>query len=175
MNNQKRTDSALQRFVAPYVPLINVDGTGVRTAVADFEVPIPDARLRTKVSLMFNPPAGTPLTVDLTAGSGLIWLYEGEKDESGVSGVILPAANISGTQAAPLAIPVAAGLYGYSREFVTLADKVRGHFAFGTFAHEGTWGLQVTYCPDSVRFTPDEWDVITQSCNPTRVGPVGIA
>ncbi len=178
MNGERRQDSAFQRFAAPIVPLVNVSAAGSGTANISFHVPVPDARLRTKVSLLFVPEAGSALTVDLTVGLGTLWLYEVERDRSGISGIFLPAANIFGDAATPASIPSAgggasgAGLYGYSREFQTLADGVQGAFSTKTFNQIGTYYLQVTYAPYAVRFTPEEWDQITQQCNPSRIGPV---
>ncbi len=173
--NFRREDSALQRFEAPVVPLIVCSAAGVGVVAGNFQVPIPDSRLRVKTTLLFVPAAGaTPLS-NLSAMAATLWLFESEVDRTGVSGGRFPTTNIEGTSAAPTSVPEAGNaLYGYSREFTSLADVVEGAFVSGTNGTQaGTWVLQCTYAPDSVRFTADEWDVITRACNPSRTGPLG--
>ncbi len=138
----------------------------------EFQVPIPDSRLRVKISLLFIPTSGTATS----GASGEVWMREAERDSSGVSGSLIPCANINvGTEAAPLAIPVAAGLQGYSREFVTAADYILGTASFtgGGPTTGGSWVLQCRYQPQAVRFTDDEWNRIASNCNPVvSSGPI---
>lgn len=173
MNMLNRNDSAFQRFEAPMVPLVNASAAGAGTAAGKFRVPVPDSRLRVKVSVIFIPAAGSTPVSDLSPAGATLWLYETEVDRSGVSGAYFPCANIEGTSAAPTAIPISAGLYGYSREFTTLADAIEGAFNTGTNGTQaGVWVMQATYSPDSVRFTAQEWNEITRQCNPARMTPV---
>lgn len=125
---------------------------------------------------MFIPPSGgAPVSL---FNAGTLWLSEVEDDMSGVSGNTVPCTNIEGSQTSPTQIPAANGLQGYSREFVTGADAIEGVFtAFGDSAAGtamiGTWTLQTSYQPESVRFTDREWDEITRACNVILIqGPV---
>jgi hypothetical protein len=165
--------SARHRFVAPQQSLITLGPSatgGPYTAV--FRVPIPDSRLRVKISTLFVPASGL-------ATSGLsadLWLYETDVEAAGVTGIQIPTTNIEGTQAAPTAIPEAAGLMGYSREFVSAADYIVGRLrASPGGPGVGTWVLQTRYQPDAVRFTDREWNEIKNQCNPNvTIGPLRI-
>ncbi len=145
-------------------------GSGVPRAVV-FQVPIPDSRLRVKISVLFVPPSG----IAASGLTGSIWIAEADRDESGVSGDLIPLTNVEGTQAAPTAIPSAAGLQGYSREFVSAADFLEATCSFtsGGPSAGGSWVLQCRYQPQSVRFTNEEWEEIANQCNPgVSSGPV---
>lgn len=137
---------------------------------AELLVPVPDSRLRVKLSILFIPTSG----VAISGLNGSIWLREADRDMSGVSGALIPCANIEGTAAAPTLFP-GAGLQGYSREFVTAADFILGtvEFSDGGPSANGSWVFQCRYQPNNVRFTNDEWDKIAANCNPSvNVGPI---
>jgi hypothetical protein len=167
--NFKRADSAFQRFEAKPVVIAIATAAGAGSTSASFQVPIPDSRLRVKVTIIFVPAAGSTPLSNLSGANATLWLYESETDRSGVSGARFPCSNVEGTSAAPTSIPATGNaLYGYSREFTTLADTVEGAFVTGSNGTQaGSWVLQCAYSPDSVRFTPDEWDAITKICNPS--------
>lgn len=158
--------NAAQQKVETFDVLSTLDESG--TAEVEFKVPVPDSRLRVKVSVLFIPAAG----VTLADGSldATLWLREAEVDLSGVSGALIPATNIEGTEAGPTAIPAAVGLQGYSRELVTAADFILGTLditADGGTSAGGSWVLQTRYQPQAVRFTDEEWQDIVARCNPS--------
>ncbi len=161
-----RRNSALQKVQTFDTLVTFTSGTG--TGSIDFKVPVPDSRLRVKVSVMFIPEAGD------VGDSGLIatlWLRECELDVSGVAGSMVPTANIEGSESGtpgPTAIPIATGLQGYSREFITAADYIVGTLdvSDGGPSPGGSWVLQCRYQPQSVRFSEEEWNEIEPNCNP---------
>ena len=159
----RKVDPARQRVVSFDNMLTFRTGSGAARSI-DFQVPIPDSRLRVKIAVLFIPTSGT-------ASSGLggtIWLREADQDASGVSGNLIPATNIEGTLAVPTVFPTA-GLQGYSREFISAADFILGTTVFtsGGPSSHGSWVLQTRYQPQAVRFTPQEWDIIAPLCNPS--------
>lgn len=167
----RRNDSAHQKYKPPVQTLCTFgSGSGAAVTVA-FRVPVPDSRLRVKISIMFIPVAGNyPLTG--IASAGTLWLSEAEDDDSGVQGGTIPCTNIEGTSAAPTSIPAANGLLGYSREFVSAGDNIQGVFNVtpgGPMV--GSWVLQTRYQPEGVRFTPEEWNEIVPQCNPNLTTP----
>lgn len=165
-----RNDSARHKYVPPVRSLITF-GSGAGSATVKFRVPVPDSRLRVKISVLFVPDAGNAASSGVALSSS-IWLYEAEDDQSGVSGMSLGATNIEGTQAAPTAIPAADPLLGYSREFVSAADAIEGVLASTAGGPMiGTWVLQVRYQPNAVRFTNEEWTEIRNQCSPTLITP----
>src|SRR4051812_29610534 len=101
-------------------------GDPTRVSV-DFEVPLPDSRLRAKISLLFVPTAGQTLpATDLEA---TLYLGAAEYERAGYDGrrvlvtdVMHDAAGAVVHQSAPLVIPEDVGLSGFSQEFVTAAD-----------------------------------------------------
>lgn len=161
-------NSAVQKHRPEPVVLFTISGSGAVPANPDvyFYVPIPDSRLRVKVSLLFVAPAGDTDPLDITTGANL-WLFESEEERSGVTGRSLPCTNLAGsTAAAPLAIPAAAPLLGYSREFVSAADAIEGRIRMLANITTGSWILQTRYQPQSVRFTDEEWNEIVGQCQP---------
>jgi hypothetical protein len=164
-----RSDSARHKYVPPVRSLITFSALGSGSASVKFRVPIPDSRLRVKISVLFIPVAGNAPTSGV---GGTLWLYEADDDQSGVSGMSIGCTNIEGTQASPTAIPAASPLLGYSREFVSAGDAIEGVLAATSGgAMIGTWVLQVRYQPDAVRFTDEEWIEIRNLCNPTLITP----
>ncbi len=159
----RKVDPARQRVVSFDNLLTFRNSSGVARTV-NFQVPIPDSRLRVKIATLFIPTSGTA-----TSGlGGTIWLREADQDASGVSGNLIPAANIEGTLALPTTFPTA-GLQGYSREFISAADYILGTVVLTSSGPSagGSWVLQTRYQPQGVRFTPQEWDIIAPLCNPS--------
>jgi hypothetical protein len=168
--NLQPRDSARWRTPPQSRALVTFGSGSGGPGAVKFRVPVPDSRLRVKVSLVFVPVQGNnPLTG--LALSASIWLYEVELDAMG-GGAYIPCVNILGTQAAPLLIPTANPLQGYSQEFITAADALEGEFiATSGGPIVGTWVLQTRYQPDSVRFTKQEWDELAADCTPRVLGP----
>ncbi len=164
-------DSASQRLYTQPITLATFGGVVAGGGTIVFEIPTPDSRLRTKVSLLFVQPAGTFSNTGL-ANTSSLWLAEADQELSGVFGGLINCTNIEGTRAAATTIPAADGLQGYSREFVTSGDFIRGEFAAATASPilRGSWVLQTRYQPDSVRFSPPEWDELASMCQPKLIG-----
>jgi len=161
---EEREDSAVHKWVPPQRSLITFATSAEGPATASFRVPIPDSRLRVKISLLFVPTASENPT-DIS-GSATLWLAETDWENSGVTGRTIALTNIEGTKAAPTAIAAAVGLLGYSREFVSAGDAIEGVFVATNPDQLGTWVLQARYQPDAVRFTNREWNEIKNQCNP---------
>ncbi len=161
-------NSAVQKIKTNPIVLATVaTSAAVPTAASVyFRVPIPDSRLRTKVSVLFIGPAGNVMEYSIV-GFANLWLFETEDDTSGVAGRTIPTTNLEGTEAAPTGIAATAPLLGYSREFASAADNIEGKFTILTNVTLGTWTLQTRYQPDAVRFTNEEWDEIARGCQPT--------
>ncbi len=158
-----KVDSATQKIIT-LDTLIGMQSGGSGIATVFFKIPIPDSRMRVKVSIPFIRPTGTAAT----GISATLWLYEADEDLSGVQGDLLPLANIEGTSAAPLSIPIDTGLLGYSREFISAADYIIGRIVTaGQPSTPGSWMLQTRYQPQAVRFTDAEWNSIASGCNPS--------
>jgi|SRR5215831_5609516 len=157
-----------QRWIPKPITLAEVTGTSGNSKDVTFRVPFPDSRLRVKISLLFK---FKPNSVPSGGPSATLWLSENDVDDSGQQGDNVPLANIipGVTSAAPLAIPVDAGLSGYTREFVSAADYVEGRLRVLGNGAFGYWVLQTRYQPYSVSFSPEEWGLITSNCNPEGV------
>lgn len=167
-----RGESALHKYIPQPLALITFGGsTSPAGITCQFRVPVPDSRLRVKVSVLFVPQAGRARNVG-ALGTSTLWLAETDDDLSGLSGIAVPSTDIEGTAAAPTTIPASPGLGGYSREFVSAADAIEGLLT-STFASGmvGTWMLQTRYQPNAVRFTYEEWDRIKAGCNPQLITP----
>lgn len=157
-----RRNSALQKIVTFDTLATFAGGSGIGTT--DFKVPIPDSRLRVKLSILYILPGNTAVS-NL---SSTLWLREADEDASGVTGALIPLADIEGTSAAPTAIPSNTALLGYSREFISAADYIVGTFATLLAPSAlGSWVLQCRYQPQAVRFTDEEWEEIAANCNPS--------
>jgi hypothetical protein len=156
--------SACQKYIPRVKPLVTYGTSGATRKSVTARIPVPDSRLRVKLSVLFistaneNPP-------DIIAAGATIWVYETENDISGVKGGTIIANNIDGTAAAPTAVANVAPLMGYTREFVTAADNIEFVFSTGNPGQFGTWVLQCRFQPDSVRFTHAEWDELTAACS----------
>lgn len=163
-------NSALQKIETQPISLVTIQGSSGVPAnpFVYFRIPIPDSRLRVKLSVLFIPLAGAAAEFDAT-GFANLWLYEAEDDTSGMSGRTIQTGNIEGTEAAPTAVPSTAPLLGYSREFVTAADAIEGKFTLLANITLGTWILKSRYQPDAVRFTDAEWEQIATGCQPHTI------
>lgn len=174
MSTRWTDDASAQRHYPKAVVLATIANAGAPpagTLPAYFRVPIIDARLRVKISLMFIDTSDASFNPDIT-GFANLWLCESDEDPDLMgSGRTYPLVNIEGTQAAPTAVPAAPPLMGYSREFQSAADYIEGKFtivAAGTIAL-GSWILRTRYQPaPGQRFTPDEWQKITALAQPAR-------
>jgi hypothetical protein len=167
-------NSALQKHEPNPITLVTIATSSAVPSDASvyFHVPVPDSRLRVKISVLFIPPAGDAAEFDATTFASL-WLYEVDEDASGVSGRFIQTTNIEGTEASATAVPEAAPLLGYSREFVSAADAIEGKLTILNNITFGTWVLQTRYQPDSVRFTNEEWDELVRQCQPTlKTAPI---
>lgn len=150
-------------------------GGDADTKTVKFWVPVPDSRLRVKITVLFAFRAASQVAtdaVDLT-GTSHLWLSDTEDEDAGATGTTNPAVNIEGTQAAPTAIPATIGLTAYSREFQTSGDRIQGVFSTSSNGFKGSWVLQLRYQPVAgQRFTLDEWEEIKALCRPI-VSPAG--
>ena len=144
-----------------------------------FRLETPDSRVRTKVSILFVPAAGTSAVTFAQSTGAQLWLYETEADQTGTSGLDVPCVDIEGTFAAPTAIPKSSGLAGYSREFVTIGDGVEGQLSFpideSSGGPKGTVALQTRFQPDGQRLPFDEWDEVRRQCSINLIGSPFIA
>ena len=93
----------------------------------EFKVRNPDSRIRMKVTLYFAPSSPqNARTVDNT-GLATLWIYAADQQRMGGSTTDIPITDLDGsTRDAPISIPASAGLLGYSREFVTAGDFIKG-------------------------------------------------
>jgi hypothetical protein len=163
-------DAATQRHYPKAVTLVQVTTSSAVPALnyVYFRVPIVDARLRVKVSLLWIMAPGSAFETNIT-GFADLWLCESDEDPDLMgSGRTFPLVNIEGTEAAPTAVPSASPLLGYSREFESAADYIEGKFRILTNVTIGAWVLRTRYQPaPGQRFTPDEWQQITPLAQPT--------
>jgi hypothetical protein len=169
LESGSRTFNGPRQIYIPPTLLLGPNQGGESGAATYFiRVPTPDSRCRVKLSIVFFS-TGAPGT---DAG-GTIWIAACEQDQKGVSGSsgkTAPVTNVEGTQAAPTAFP-AAGLQGYSREFVTAADCLEATIAISSGQNTpGYWVLQTRIQPDSVTLGWEEWDQIRRLFLPQRTG-----
>lgn len=132
----------------------------------------PDARIHGAFSLIGSSVGGgsAPGRVVL-AGRGIkVWPYAVTDDQVvGKRGTPVSDMIAGVTQAAPLAIPIHAGLGGWGREWVTAADGLELEITIPTQSPGGVAGflwLQARYQPvSSVGFIPwAQWREITSTC-----------
>ncbi|MDD5367329.1 MAG: hypothetical protein PHR30_18500 [Gallionellaceae bacterium] len=123
-------------------------GGPLQAGDANFVVPTPDARCRTKISVVFSadvggaaPAVADPMLASLPAGNTLWLVY---RELSG-SGTRTPVRNLAGTRAAPLAIPTDAGLWGYEDQIETAGDEVFGKLHLVPLGYIGRVQLRVRY------------------------------
>ena len=166
-------------------PQILSDFGAAGTGTAVFRVPLPDSRVRCKVTLLYDvvPKTTNPsLPIDITGTSHTIWMCLADDDFQGrVAGpvqtqnvVVNPATGLLVTRAAPLTIPSDAGVMGFSREFVSAGDYLYGELATGFVASApGRWMLYTRYQPEGLYLPPDEWAAITALARPDIITKVG--
>jgi hypothetical protein len=154
-------DPFRQIFIPPPLTLCTFTGGGVEAPVAlpPFLVMTPDSRLRTKVTLLFSGLTSVP------APLGSLYLAEVEQDFGGPSAQLLDSVAIEGTAAAPTSLPKNPTLLGYSKEFVTAGDAIRGYLTVGSGINGGSIVLQARWQPDGQRFPPEEWDEVKRLCS----------
>jgi hypothetical protein len=166
-----------RQFYVPKPEVLSDITVGQATAI--FRVPMPDSRVRCKVSLVFDrvpTSSNTALPVDITGVNHSIWMCLAEEDFAGrVAGpvptqniIINPTTGQLVTRAAKLVIPSDAGVMGFSREFVTAGDNLYGELdttGVGGAAN-GRWMLYTRYQPDGMVLPEDEWQRITAMCVP---------
>jgi hypothetical protein len=169
MGSAGQQDPILQKWRPRPMTLVSATTNGEHTPQVVFRVPVPDSRLRVKISVLFAFVAGQQTSSpDLSPGGATLWLSAADDDDSGSTGTTLTETNLEGTQAAPTAIPFTPGLVGYSREFITSADYIEGVFKTAHNGFNGYWVLQLRYQPDTgQRFSTEEWEAIVGYCKPT--------
>lgn len=160
MPSRGSQDPRWQRWIPKTVTLASIKaGEGVTKDVS-FSVPVPDSRLRVKISLLFVPEDPT-----LTSTADL-WIFEADTEDGGMRGDEVPLTNVEGTSAAPTSIPADSSLNGYSREFITAADYLNGRLTVNDEV-AGFWLLQTRYQPQNTPFSIDEWKIVIAQCNPS--------
>jgi hypothetical protein len=126
-----------------------------------FEIRVrnPDSRIRLKLTIYFAPSTPQdPQTVDIT-GNATLWIYAADQSRLGGHSGDIPITDLDGsTRDAPIAIPVSAGLLGYSREFVTAGDYVKAQLAASPPGIPGDWNVQIQAQPDGQRLPDEEWN-----------------
>lgn len=163
-----------QIFFPSPISLANNSGAGESSASPAFIVPIPDARLRVKITVAFVPNAGQ--AQPNLSGAETIWLaacdYE-QRGATGGGGRILPITDLEGTQATPTPFPGSADLAGYSREFTTSADLIQVVPTLFSNATPGNWVAQFRLQPFDQPFIWNEWLQIRSLFNPFLTGAKG--
>lgn len=172
-----------RQFHAPPGKVLT-DFAAAGTGTATFRVPMPDSRVRCKVSLVYDLKPRTSnaaLPVDITGVSHTIWMCLAEEDWTGrVAGpvptsnvIVNPTTGLLVSRASPLVIPSDAGVMGFSREFVTAGDNLYGELASGfVAAAPGRWMLYTRYQPDGLFLPEDEWTAIKAFCTPEVITKV---
>lgn len=146
--------------------------------VVTVRFPTPDGRLRGKWVLIGVPDTnsgGAPASVVL-AGRGItVWPHAVEYDQAS-GGAPVPVTDQIPlvTQAAPMPIPQNAGLGGYGREFITIADAIDVEVTIPAQAGGvlGKLYAQARYQPvSSAGFIPwRQWDEIRSACEIEIIG-----
>jgi hypothetical protein len=170
-----------RQFYAPRPDILTDLVGGGSPVKATFRVPMPDSRVRCKVTVLYSPvPQGNDfaLPVDITGFNSAIWLGLEEIDWAGrVAGpvpvtnlIVNPTTGLLVTRAAPLAIPSDANVMGFSEEFVTAGDQIFGELTT-TYVPgaPGRWMLYTRYQPDGLYLPPDEWQEICNLCTPRAI------
>lgn len=158
----------------PIILGFNSGGSEAPTQSVEFRVQIPDSRLRVKTSVIFVPNAPV-FPVDISTMDPTLFLAEEDECYSGqYSGYVPLVAIIPGTSVgAPLSLPAAADLLGYSIESTTAADAIHGYLTWSSGAIPGLWTLQTRYQPDGQRLPDEDWAETRQLCNATLLGSPG--
>jgi hypothetical protein len=173
-----------RQFHAPKGQVLS-DFGAVGTGTAVFRVPLPDSRVRCKVTLLYDPvPKTTNLALpqDITGVTHSIWMaledvsFAGRQDAPvPVQNVVVnPTTGLLVTRAAPLVIPSDPGVMGFSREFVSAGDSLYGELVTGYVAAvPGRWMLYCRYQPDGLYLPPDEWQEVVGLARPQVIVAVG--
>lgn len=160
-------DPRVKRWDPPAIMLAALfGGVAGNGGTVDFAVPIPDSRLRVKVTLLWVPADGLAYGLGFDQAQTL-WLAEREEDRSGRRGGMAPVANLFGTSSAPVSIAGDGSVSGFSREFNSAADEIFGRLTATKTGNGniGRWMLQTRYQPDT--FISDcEWELIKPYCSP---------
>lgn len=165
-----------RQFYAPRPDILSDLAANATNVKATFRVPMPDSRLRVKVSLIYSPVPGVTIPFDIgTVNSHAIWMGLEEIDWAGRIAGPIPTINVirnptTGllvTRAAPLVIPSDVNVMGYSQEFQSAGDQIFGELTT-TFvaAAPGRWMLYTRYQPDGIVLPEEEWQEITNLCTP---------
>jgi hypothetical protein len=161
-------NSRRQLLIAPPAVLLNSSGSSEASVpeLSPFRVMVPDSRLRTKVAIIFSPTPPYPDPFDITGLGATLHLYDSEQDYGGASAALLPAVDLVGTTAAPVAIPRSAGLLAWSKEFVTAGDAITGNLQLANITgFVGRVVIQARWQPDGQRIPDDEWSEIERLCS----------
>lgn len=156
----------------PIVLVGNVGGGETPANDIRIRLPVPSSQTRIKLSVFFAQTSGAPVDI---SGKGTIWIAAAEEDRSGTAnGRLAVVTDVVGTEAAPLAFPVDAGMYGYSRSFVTTADWLQAVISLQPLAGaRGNWVLQTSIQPEAVTFVWEAWDQIRRAFIPQVDGAGG--
>lgn len=143
-------------------PLIVMQQYGGETSgltAATFVVPIPDPRLRTRISILEYVANNQAKVLEGTGVQGRIYLTSRERDRAGrAGGLAFPLVNIAGSLAAGEVFPASTDLNGGSWTWDGAGDEIWGRLgSFTSIADRPIrFQLQVTYTP-MVRLCPEEW------------------
>jgi hypothetical protein len=137
-------------------------GTEGNFTLPDFKVMTPDSRLRVKVTILFTGDGiifPTPLAT--------LALVELEQDYTGSSGTLVESVAVDPpAPGGTISLPLAPGLLGYSREFVTAGDAIQGSIVLAPgFGAGGEVVIQARWQPDGQRLPAEEWDEIVTFCS----------
>lgn len=173
-----------RQFHAPKGQVLS-DFGAAGTGTAQFRVPLPDSRVRCKVTLLYDAVPKTTnaaLPYNITAISHTVWMcledvsFAGRQDAPvPIQNVIRdPVTGLLVTRLAPLIIPSDPNTMGFSREFVSAGDSLYGELATGFVATApGRWMLYTRYQPEGLFLPPDEWQEIVGLCRPQVIVAVG--
>lgn len=143
--------------------LLDIGGsTEAPFTVPDFLVMTPDSRLRTKVTILFVGPG----TASLPSPFATLALIEMEQDIGGPTGALQPSVAVDPpAPGGTINLPLAPGLVGYSREFVTAGDAIRGSLVIASGVGPVQVIISARWQPDGQRLPFDEWDEVIRLCS----------
>jgi hypothetical protein len=179
------TFGGARQFHVPKAEVLSDFGAAGGPSTAIFRVPLPDSRVRCKVTLLYDAVPKTTnaaLPYDITGTNHTIWMcledisFQGRQASPvPIQNVVVnPATGLLVTRAAPLVIPSDAGVMGFSREFVSAGDSLYGELVTSfVAASPGRWMLYTRYQPDGQYLPPDEWQAIVGLCRPVVIAKVG--
>lgn len=145
--------------------LLDIGGsTEAPFTVPNFMVMTPDSRLRTKVTILFVGSAAAMAA--LPSPFATLALVEMEQDIGGPSGQLQPSVAVDPpTPGGTINLPLAPGLVGYSREFVTAGDAIRGSLVVASGVGPIQVIISARWQPDGQRLPADEWDEVIRLCS----------